>query len=460
MCFPSVVPVGETFTVRIFPRDVSRRFRPDREYSLEILGGQEDQTDYHAPLSMNYPCTVENGCLCFSYDFDMEQQYTVMFCEKGGKPTKIFLYAVEKDLYALRPLKGDLHTHSWYSDGQDGISMTPADYREEGFDFFSLTDHNRMYPSRFAEELYEGIPLGIHIMRGEEVHTPGSMLHIVHVGGKASVCERYIHHRDEFEAEVALIEAGLGHVCEQYRHRTALATWACRKIREAGGLAIFAHPCWMPRRYNVTNEFLNILFDEKIFDAFELLNGIHCRYNNMQVAQWQDQCLRGNALPVVGSSDSHNHDSAQSGFNHRFTLVFAEKNDTESILSAIRKGYSVAAETPMDRDEEVRFYGSLRLVRFAHFLYENYFNETWRLCVGEGILMRRYAEGEEVGAELASLSGTVENFYLRFFGKTLVDGLPSRVNTFLDRCLEAQKTLGPNTKGSFLTIYGGNERRE
>jgi hypothetical protein len=215
------------------------------------------------------------------------------------------------------------------------------------------------------------------------------MLHIVHVGGKESVCERYIHHREEFEAEVDEIEKGLSHVCELYRRRTAMAKWACENIRKAGGLAIFAHPCWQPRRYNVSNEFRDILFDEKIFDAFELLNGIHCRFNNMQVALWQEQCLKGNALPVVGSSDSHIHDSRTSGFARRFTVVFAKKNDTESILSAIRGGYSVAGEHPIEEDGEVRFYGSLRLVRFAHFLYDNYFNETWRLCVGEGIALAK-----------------------------------------------------------------------
>lgn len=460
LCYPSVVPVGKTSLVRIFPRDVSRRFLPDREYCLEILGSQEDQLDYHNALPMDYPCTVEKGCLCFSYDFDREQEYTLMFCEKGQKPVKIFLYAVEEDLYTLRPLKGDLHTHTWYSDGQDGISMTPADYREEGFDFFALTDHNRMYPSELVSELYDGIPLGMHIMRGEEVHTPGSMLHIVHVGGKESVTARYVHHRDEFEAEVAEIEKGLGHISEQYRHRTALATWACNNIRKAGGLAIFAHPCWQPRRFNATNEFIDILFNEKIFDALELMNGIRSRFNNMQVAIWQEQKLQGNGLPVVGSSDSHNHDSSADNFARRFTVVFAEKNDTESILSAIRKGYCVAAETPKGDDVEVRFYGSLRLVRFAHFLYENYFNETWRLCLGEGILMRRYAEGEDVAAQLASVADTVENFYKKFYGITPVDGLSPRVTDFLDRCLEMQKTLGPETKGSYLYYYGGNERRE
>ena len=460
-CFPSVVCVGEEREIRIFPRDVSRRFLPDREYRMQVLGLLEDQLDYHDVLPMDHPCTVKDGCLCFTYRFDREQEYAVHFTENGGKPVKVFLYAVKEDLYALRPLKGDLHTHTYYSDGQDGIPQTPADYREEGFDFFALTDHNRLYPSQLISELFRDIPLGIHMMTGEEVHTPGSMLHIVHVGGKESVCDRYVNHREEFDAEIAALEATLSHVDEQYRHRFAMAKWACENIRKAGGLAIFAHPCWMPRRYVVSDDYLNLLMDAKIFDALEIQNGIHCRYNNMQIALWQEQAMKGNYLPPVGSSDSHKHDRTVDAFARRFTVVFAEKNDTESILSAIRKGYTLAAEISRENEDEVRFYGSLRLVRFAHFLYQHYFNETYRLCMGEGILMRRYSEGDEsVVPVLSALAGTVEQYYNKFYGKTAPAALTEKTASFLDRCLELQRTLGPATKGSYVTLYGGNERRE
>ena len=233
-CFPSVVCVGEEREIRIFPRDVSRRFLPDREYRMQVLGLLEDQLDYHDVLPMDHPCTVKDGCLCFTYRFDREQEYAVHFTENGGKPVKVFLYAVKEDLYALRPLKGDLHTHTYYSDGQDGIPQTPADYREEGFDFFALTDHNRLYPSQLISELFRDIPLGIHMMTGEEVHTPGSMLHIVHVGGKESVCDRYVNHREEFDAEIAALEATLSHVDEQYRHRFAMGSRKHSESRWSG----------------------------------------------------------------------------------------------------------------------------------------------------------------------------------------------------------------------------------
>lgn len=459
-CYPSVLPIGVPTEVRIFPRDISHRFREDRTYELCVFGEWDDQLEYISPLAFDHPVRVCDGCLCFTHVFDAEQSYSVRFRENTETET-LTVYAVEEDLYALRPLKGDLHTHSWYSDGQDGIPVTPADYREEGFDFFALTDHNRMFPSVMAQKLYRDVELGMHIMRGEEVHTPGSSLHIVHVGGKKSVCERYIGNPDAFEAEVSRVEETLSHLPEQYRRRAALARWACDAIHDAEGLAIFAHPCWKPRAHNVDDRFCDILFDEKTFDAFELLNGMLCRYNNMQVALWQRQQLRGNDLPVVGSSDSHRHDSSTGNFARRFTYVFAEKNDTESILSAIRKGYCVAAETTKNDETEVRFYGSLRLVRFAHFLFENYFNETWRFCVAEGVLMRRYAQGDTSVADLlSSLSGTVEQFWSLFYGKSGPVALSEERASYLDECLDLQRRLGPPTKGSLIYVYAKNGNRE
>ena len=461
MCFPSVAVVGEYLDITIFPRDISRVFREDKEYELNIMGIRIDEKDYHDPLKYDHPCRVEDGCLHFSCIFDYEQEYVIRFREKGKKETKVTMYAVADDLYERRPLKGDLHAHSYYSDGHDGVAMIPANYREEGFDFFALTDHNRMFTSEMAIELYKDIPLGMHIMKGEEVHTPDSQLHIVHVGGKNSICDKYIHDRDTYEAEVAEIEKQMEHIPELYRRRVAQAKWVCEQAHKEKGIAIFAHPFWQPRRYNVSAMFAKLLFGEKMFDAFELMGGISARCNNQQLALWMEERMKGNELPVVGSSDSHNHDFERDVFGRRFTIVFAKKNTTKAILEAIKEGYCVAGELPMNDDEEVRFYGTnLRFVLFAHFLFQNYFNETWRLCVGEGILMRRYAQGEPVGKQLAACEKTVENFYKQYFGYEPAPSITPERMAFLDKCLDLQRNRGPITYGTTLYIYGGNERRE
>ncbi len=461
MCFPSVVCSGKQTEVTITPRDISRVFREEKEYELYVVGLRDDQLTYLindvAPIAYR----IVDGCMKFCFNFENEQEYSVRFKEKDKKEIRIPMYAVKEDLFSRRPLKGDFHCHTYYSDGQDGIPMTPADYREEGFDFFALTDHNRMYTSVMAKKLYEDIKLGIHIMQGEEVHTPGSSLHIVNAGGKSSVCSKYIKNPELYEAEVDEIEARLDHVPELYRRRTAMAKWACNNIKESGGMAIFAHPFWCPNKYNISKDFADILFNEKIFDALEIVGGIGDKNNNLQLLLWQEQAIKGNILPMVGSSDSHNHDFSKEHFGRRFTVVFSNSNTTEDILDAVRSGYSAAGKLTPKNDEHADFYATeFRFAAFAQFLYENYFNETWRLCNGEGILMRRYAEGEDVGEILSSLSDTVEKFYRKFYGIDPAPVINEKRLAFLDECLRLQRTEGPDTCGSNLKVYGTNIRRE
>lgn len=461
MCFPSVVCTGAETEVVIFPRDTSRIFRSEWEYNLAVVGMWDDEVDYMVKDPLNHPYEIKNGCLVFRHVFDREQEYSIRFHKTGEPENRISMYAVNEDLHGLRPLKGDLHSHTYYSDGQDGVSMTASDYREEGFDFVAVTDHNRMYTSAMIQELCEEMHTDLCIIRGEEVHTPGSALHIVNAGSKESVCNRYISDFDSFEKEVAEIEKRYSDVPEKYRSRVAKARWACDKIHEYGGLAIFAHPFWAPNRYNISGDFQNILFDEKMFDALEVIGGCGDANNNLHLAQWEEQLRKGNVLPAVGSSDSHNHDFESTVFARAFTVVFARENSPEAILEAVKNGWCVAGEISRDTDKGVHFYGgNLRLVMFAHFLYKNYFNETWKLCVGEGVLMRRYVQGEDVKDVLAALKDSVPKFYRQYYGVDPAPVLPADRIAFLDKCRSLQQNVGPITKGSKIVPWGANQRRE
>ena len=458
--FPSVVPAGQKTTITIFPCDISRRFREEFEYEVGVIGLLDDMVHYYFKEPLNLPYEIKDGTLQFEYAFSKEQEYQIAFCKKGEKQTKLSVYALNEDLYQRRPLKGDLHAHSYYSDGDDGVAMTPADFREQGFDFFALTDHNRMFTSEFAIKAFDDVTLGMHIMKGEEVHTPGSLLHIVAVGGKESVCDKYVRNPEGYEEAVDEIAETLTDVPETYRRRTAMAKWACDEIRKAGGLSIFAHPFWMPYKYNVSDEFCDILFDQDIFDALEVMGGIGAANCNLQLALWQHQSARGHKLPVVGSSDTHDHSRSGTPFARRFTVLFAKDNTTESILEAIKAGYSVAGELPLSSEEDVRFYGDLRLVKLAHFMYKNYFDKTQELCAAEGALMQRYAAGDNVGEVLSALAPSVENFYKKFYGLSPAPVLSRGRRKYLDKLLDAQVNSGIITKGSNLTLFPNKERRE
>ena len=461
LCYPTVACVGKETEVTVYPRDLGYRFVEGKEYEVGVFGLREDQLDYHKYEPVyDLPCRVVGGTLKFRYTFTREQEYSVRFREKDGKLISVAMYAVKEDLFRLRPLKGDFHTHSYYSDGSDGVPMVPANYREEGFDVYALTDHNRMFTSLEQQKWFEGVELGICMMAGEEVHTPESGLHIVHIGGRESVCERYIHHRDQFYAEVAEIEKTMSDIPETYRYRMASAKWACDAIHEVGGIAIFAHPFWRPDLYNISEDFCELLFDSGYFDVFELYNGGYCHEDNMQNALWMEQVRKGNVLPIVSSSDCHNHDGA-GYFGRAVTIVLAEDNTSDAVKKAILAGNTVAVEVSIHSDAEYRVYSnSYRLSAYARFLYEHYFNETWRLCVGEGILMRRYLWGEDVAEQLSALAPTVENFYKAFFGLAEAPTLSESAIKRLDELRQKQIERGPETSGSKLYVYGTNVRHE
>ncbi len=458
--FPSVVRAGQKTTITIFPCDISRRFRQNFEYEVGVIGLHDDMVHYYTKDPLDLPYEIKDGTLTFEFDFSREQEYQISFCKKGEKEQKLSVYALNDDLYERRPLKGDLHTHSYYSDGSDGVAMVPANYREQGFDFFALTDHNRMFTSEFAKKSFENVNLGMHIIQGEEVHTPGSLVHIVNIGSKTSVCDKYVRDPKGYENAVDEIAKTLTHVPETYRRRVAMAHWACDEIHKAGGIAIFAHPFWKPYKYNVSDEFCDILFGENIFDAFELVGGSGTVACNNQLALWQHQCMLGHKLSPVGSSDSHNHSFDGTVFSRRFTYVFAKDNTTEAIQDAIKQGYCVAGELPIENDTDARFYGDFRLVKFANFMYKNYFNKTLDLCMAEGVLMQRYAMGDNVGDVLSALAPSVENFYKKFYGIDPAPTLARERTEYLDKLLDAQVNSGIITKGSNLELYPKKERRE
>ena len=458
-CRPAVAKVGAPTRVAIIPEGNCRFFRDEIEYELWICGSRDDMFDYHDPIEPNVACKAEDGYLWFEYTFEREMEYSVRFREKGGSFTEVFMYAVKEDLYALRPLKGDLHTHSYYSDGRDDTVMVPAVYRENGYDFFALTDHNRYYTSEMLRDAYKDVKLGMCLLHGEEVHTPGSELHIVHIGGSESIADRYIHDPEGFEKEVEEIKKTMTHVPEQYRDRVAKAKWTCENAKKLGGIAIFAHPFWRSNIFNVSEDFCNLLFDENIFDAFELVGGVLMDENNLQLALWQEQWFKGNRIPGVGSSDSHFHAFMKGHFGKAFTIAFAKDNTEESILEAIRGGMCVAVELGTNEPTEAHVYGDFRLVQFAHFLFKYYFEATKRLYAGEGSMMRRYIREEIDGELLSAFAEEGDKFYKRFYGLMPVVTPSADRKAFYEKWRTHQIEQGPPTKGSVLYFYGGGKNK-
>lgn len=140
--------------------------------------------------------------------------------------------------------------------------------------------------------------------------------------------------------------------------------------------------------HNVCSDFARILLKSGMFDAYEVVGGMGQLGVNLSVALWNDLRAEGCRIPVVGSSDVHSI-AKSFVFPHLFTVCFAEANENDAIISAVKNGLCVAVEaTGTEYERHYRCYGSLRLVTYAQFLLNHYFPHYTRVCQGEGVAMR------------------------------------------------------------------------
>lgn len=453
--YPSVVPADKEVEMIIVPNERSYLLFPDIEYTIKIVAINDDESSYYYVVRPQAQFTInaENGVIRFNYSFRGEQEYYIQLIKAEKVAAEFHIYALYDDLYALRPLRGDLHSHSHRSDGRHDPSALAGHYREQGYDFFALTDHNRYYPGGEIDETYSGVKSGFNRVLGEELHTPGSSVHIVHVGGKKSVTAEYIHEREAYESSkpeyLARVPAS---VPEKYAEKYAMAMWASEHIHAAGGLAIFAHPYWIPssKCYNVNDEFAKILLKSGLFDAYELIGGMQQVGNNRSVALWSELRVEGFDIPVVGSSDVHAITASRT-FPHCFTVCFAESNTNDAIKAAVKSGLTVAVEAEGNEYErKYRAYGKLRLVSYAQFLLTYYFPERTRTCAGEGVAMRAYALEQIPASVIEALAEMNADAADRFFGRK-PPVLPSaKMLGFEEKWRKIHIEEGPVTQGSSI----------
>ena len=434
LVIPSVYRVGAPTDIVIRPLESKYNIAESDNRIVILPISALHESDGRLPFD-TVTGTVVNGELHFSYTFPVEDEYAMLPLSGEDAIEVLDVYALNDDLYELRPLKGDTHVHSCRSDGHETPAIVAANYRAAGFDFMALTDHKRFAPSAEAIEAYRGVRLGMTQMHGEEVHSPGNYVHIVHFGGNYSVNKIFLEDEEKFRREVAEIEREMGDeipfVNENDRYIYASTVWCVREIRKAGGIAIYPHPFWLMRNrsvyyaptYNVPTEMTRQFILNDVFDAFELIGGQSAHENNYQTQFYyslKDEYIEKNGkpltVPVLGASDSHG--TVNTGwFNRKFSVVFAKSRKPEDILGAIMDKKSVAVEVYED-SENYSVHGQYRLMAYARFLCENYFPLTQKLCAVDGALMQEYIMGSaDAGKLLDARADVTDNFYKLYFGK-------------------------------------------
>ncbi len=455
---PVIFPIGKKSKVSVIPLKGQLYFEDGKEYLVFMVPMCYNRK--FPKTEPDFTVVAEGGKLTFEYEFEHECEYEIRFKESADKPyNHTSVYALEEDLYCLRPLKGDLHVHTPRSDGDDYSGELVSNFRHEGFDFIFVTDHNRYFSSEEVQDEFKDIKIDLNIMNGEEVHTPGNTLHIVHLCKGKGIDEFYCHHTEEYEKEVDELEKEFADAGVDAR-RLAMAKWATTRIHEDGGLAILPHPFWLQvsenLTYNVTLPLLEKLFKSGWFDAYEINGGMTDNGNDLSISYFNQLRAEGFRMPLVSSSDAHKtFNDPKIRFGNIYTIVFAKDNTRDSIFEAIKSGMTspvLHIVKDSESNHEYRVQGDFRLAMYTRFLLENYFERTKVLCRAEGIMMREYTLGVEGAKEtLESMSGRSDKLYRHFFGEhgeSFYDITEDKKR--YDKYTEVWKEYGVYTKGSAI----------
>lgn len=442
---PRVVPADTPQAITVECFDGPWKFRDEIEQTIEITSVHDweyksSDNCYHTNRACTdvIKCHSKNGVITINYCFKGEGEWKIRIIPEKlpdevvehhkkyhwefrlphlAAGMDFVVYSLKEDLYSKKVYKGDLHIHSWGSDGWESPEFMASQYRKYGFDFMSLTDHYKLQPSLDLIKSFEGLPTSFKFFPGEEVHAIDlHHIHMVNLNPKTSVNDLIENRREQTLAEIEAIANELDLPCKADRLEKAWYIWAYREIKKAGGIAIFPHPYWRCiDSQNMRERTVEMLFEEKLFDVFEVVGGNDMRGNRHQIQLYTQKAIEGYKYPVVGSSDSHsalqNH---LSNFNDSWTFVFAE--DAEKIPENILKGYSVAVENNNPNEKNV--VGDYRLVKYSWFLIEHYFELHDFFCMAAGQAILDYMQGDKSNINLIeALENRLEKYRVEFFGK-------------------------------------------
>ncbi|WP_327409563.1 CehA/McbA family metallohydrolase [Streptomyces sp. NBC_01281] len=214
--------------------------------------------------------------------------------------------------------RGDCHLHSWYSDGRRTPAEIAALARAAGLDFINSTDHNThsSHP-HWADQAGDDLL----ILLGEEITTRNG--HVLALGTDPGTFVDW-----------------------RYRARDNRFGKFARRVREAGGLVVPAHP-------HATCIGCGWKFGFGEADAVEVWNGPYTPDDEIALADWDNMLVaavrsgghgeRG-WLPAMGNSDAH-RDPDQVGTPQ--TVVLADDLTREAVQAGLRAGRSYVAESQL-----------------------------------------------------------------------------------------------------------------
>jgi hypothetical protein len=219
---------------------------------------------------------------------------------------KVF-YEIKITPKTLRLLKGDLHTHTFASDGVHSMHELAWKAKRNGLDFIAITDHNQMVSQAALPQL-EGITL-----------IPG--VEWTHYDGHAN----FLGVDKPFDGCFATNSLEETQIIFKTAH-------------ERGALITINHP------YEKGCEFKYDLLTLP-FDCLEIWNGPMRESNLKAVGLWQALLTSGKKIPACAGSDYH-RDTPFIFLGGPTTCVFANSNGASDILAALKAGHAYLIFAP------------------------------------------------------------------------------------------------------------------
>lgn len=369
-------------------------------------------------LWQKVPCSVSGDVLTFELNFEGEFEHWVGISVLDGEKEyrqDFYFYTLEDDLLQYYAFKGNVHSHSTGSDGKYPPEFVPAYMRAAGYDFTALTDHKIYEPTLQAVEAMSKFDSGLEVYPGEEAESYGvGINHILSLGASGSISKWEYDPESDFFERVEKIRQELKDYPDHEATYAAQFEAITSKIRELGGISVFAHPFWKQNsRYASTPLLTDIILRRGNFDGLELGNYVVPRMALLNAKVMELNREMQFRKPFIGSSDWHGRPTQKA--NMDYTIIFAKSPAFNDFAEAVRSERCVAVGGNSDEFS----FGPYRLVKYAQFLMAQYFAKIHDpICAAQGELLLKALNGDSsVLAEITELKAKLEEKRIAFFWK-------------------------------------------
>ena len=389
-----------------------------------VFNFMHENMEFEKPVKLKPQ--IDGDFFVFQVEFTVEDKYRLNVHDHSQKNKKriyipiasINMYALDDDLYSVRPMKGDSHIHSTNSDGK----FTPVEVAlrcyEVGLDYQSISDHRRWDTSDIIMKQFGKYNTSMTFYHAEECHFAKSDIH--NFGGSQGLTAYVNANKAEFDKRIVeKIKTMPKSMLPALKKEVATVEVEAELIRSFGGIPVFNHPYWLTSK-GFFNKSVDTICERKSVDVIEIVN-FGRRYGNrdfstsLSIEKLTELREKGIKYPVIATTDAHSILNQ----GNAYTIIFPKTNKWEDTKQAVLGRRMVAVcdttynEVEID-NRDTMMYGDRRLIKYARFLIKEYFPEHDKLIAEEGKALKEIldkGESEERLAKLKALSDKAKAYW-------------------------------------------------